>query len=98
MPSWPSRDRLRALAVIGWSPTELAALTGMHRRTIEIIRRGERPAVRRSNHRLIAKFYKELSMNPAPDSRSARQARYFAEAQGWLSPMELSYGEGLMPK
>lgn len=61
---------------------------GVDRRTVESVRRGDRPNVRRKTHRLIERMYLELSMVPAV-GKSARQARFHARKNEWPSPMEL---------
>ena len=88
MPSWPSTLRLRALASVGWSPNALAERYSTHSRRLEIIRRAERPAVRRHTHRLVKRMYDDL-WDVHPEGKSASQARAFAQKNGWPMPLEL---------
>jgi hypothetical protein len=78
----PSRRRLRALAVIGYSLATLSAETGVKVTSLAMIRtRNVRCAS--ATAAVIEDVYERLHMTPGRDKQAIDSAR----AKGWLSPL-----------
>lgn len=77
-----STRRLRALAYLGHSWLEVAAVTGMTQDRLSIIARGSVPVVRPTEARKIAAAYRTLSARPGQVLQVATAAR----KKGWHGP------------
>lgn len=83
--------RVRALACLGWSVTEIAAAAGVNVDTVKEVRRGERRELHTAGPALVA-AYDALSMRtPSPLTRQDRsavtQVRNRAARAGWAPPL-----------
>lgn len=77
--------RLRALAVIGWSISEIADRAGLFHRSLLKVREGQRVEVHLSTWRAVRRVYAELENTPRV-SRAGRITRTHALREGWLGP------------
>lgn len=80
-----TRRRVQALCAIGWTVSDQARRVGQAPTNMWQLTRAELVTVRIASH--VAALYDELSMTPAPDSVTARQARGRAKAKGWAPPL-----------
>jgi hypothetical protein len=79
-----ARRRLQALAAIGWDSRTLAArLRQKHPTTVQHVRSGRQPRLRRSTAAKIAALFDELWDQPGPSDR----ARLDAAQRRWAPPM-----------
>lgn len=82
--------RVRALAAIGYSATDISRRAGYsHPDALMTLRRGPGvPAfIRADNAAAICRVYDELSMTPAPAGRTATRQIREARAKGWAPPL-----------
>lgn len=80
--------RLRALAVIGWSTTRLAAETGLTQRTLWAIRAGRQERILRATDIAIEAAYERRWDQTPDDAPGAITAcRTHAVEQGWAPPL-----------
>lgn len=81
--------RLRALAAIGYTMPQIAALVGCHPEPLtRIVRRGNPPQlVKKRIGEGICRAYIELHMKPLPASRIATRQRNRAAANRWATPL-----------
>lgn len=86
MPSIGLTRRLRAMAVAGWSCTEIIAEAGMHRRDHRVyrIRAGEYPNVLTDTHRTLVAACDRLWRRTPPNAALAARTRAAAERAGWV--------------
>lgn len=82
----PSGRRLRALAALGWTNTEMGRRIGVTVTNFGPLIAGT-GKIQAATARRIAALYDELHMTPAPDSPGATRARNRAAAAGWLPPL-----------
>lgn len=75
--------RLRALAAIGWSLTELGDRIGMYPTAIGNIARGQLDHVRATTAERVARAYRDMSRIPGPSQRAINEARN----KGWHGPL-----------
>lgn len=78
----PSRRRLRALAVMGWSLQTLAAECDISRNTLAALRGDRKIFTSVSMHRSVEALYRELVARPGLSEETAKRAR----AKGWQGP------------
>lgn len=84
VPAVGSMRRLRALAVLGWPVSELAARVGMRVEQVSRIRRGGYGwSVLASTARKVTACYDGLSMVPGPSTLTGLRARRV----GWVPPL-----------
>src|SRR5690606_34292809 len=92
VPAAPTIRRLRALACLGWSASEISERSGYSEIHISRTRRGVNgDAVRVSLHTKIRQIYDELSMTKR-DTHHGRKTMAIARKNGWKPP--LAYDEG----
>ncbi|HHW83455.1 MAG TPA: hypothetical protein GX743_06545, partial [Actinomycetales bacterium] len=78
-----SRRRLRALAVMGWTITELSERSGLHRRTLSIVRSDDAEHVKVETAAVITALFDSIGMEQGGSEMIAREAR----AKGWIGPL-----------
>lgn len=83
VPSIGATRRLRALAAIGWSPTDLAVHLDTDRFNVLQLRYGRCPTMTRTVHARIARVYDQLSGTPGGSVR----VRNHAERSCWAPPL-----------
>lgn len=96
-PRWPLTTtgltrRLRALAALGWTTTQIAEVSGLNLDTIKSYRRGEQVLVKRAAGEAIARAYDDLSMRTPPltgryERAAASRAKGAARRHGWAPPL-----------
>lgn len=87
VPAGPTRERLRALARVGWSASAVAERAGWDRKNLMPIRSGRKAGVKKSTEIKFAALYRELAFSDPPrvDPRTVG----LAIKKGWLSPLQL---------
>lgn len=90
----PSRDRIRALACLGWSAPVLARAAGVEQQTIYRLRDKPHRWVSASTARRVAAIYEQLwNRHPIPQTHHQASAitrvKNHAAANGWKPPMGL---------
>lgn len=86
VPAEPSRRRIRALQVIGYSLTDQAARLGITQQRLSNVLH-DNASVRPATARRIAALYDELHMTPAPDDYYTRRTRLRAQRLGYAGPL-----------
>lgn len=100
----PARLKLRSLVRLGWSQSKLATRLGMtptnFGSVIQGINRmtGEPAGMQVSTSRAIDELFEQLCMTLPPETNqreriSASRARNYAQARGWLAPLDLDFDE-----
>ncbi len=84
-PSAPTRDRLRALAVMGWDCRALADRLTITHDQVDMWRSGQRAWVMARNETAVAALFDTLWDTPGPSTRTAT----WAKRQGWPAPLDL---------
>lgn len=84
-PVAPTRDRLRALAVMGWDSRALADHLDTSHDQVDKLRAGARTWTMARTQDAVARVFDELWDTPGPGRRTAT----WAKAQGWPAPMDL---------
>lgn len=82
-----TRRRLRALAAIGWSFSELGRRLDRKQQFISHLAEDGCALVTAATTRRVAELYDQLSGTPAPPSQPATRARRNAEREGWAPPL-----------
>lgn len=82
-----TRRRLQALVFLGYSLPEIARRAGLSYSSLHQTATGRWTSVRTPAATKVAALYRQLSIVPAPQSRTAEQARNQAMARGWHGPM-----------
>lgn len=78
--------RLRALAVMGWPISAIAAETNLFHRSLGKVREGSRARVHLSTHQAVSAVFERFSMQ-YNTTRAGRITRTRALAKGWLPPL-----------
>ena len=82
-----TRRRLRALAVAGWCPEDVAAWSGVHASTLARVREGHTSTVRASTRAAVAVVYAALcAWAPQEGRRRPERAVGADVARGWVGP------------
>ena len=84
-PIAPSRDRLRALAVMGWDCRALADRLGWDHARCDKIRAGDATWIMARSEQAIADLFDQLWDTPGPSART----RSWARRQQWPAPLDL---------
>lgn len=84
-PIAPSRDRLRALAVMGWDCRALADRLGWDHARCDKIRAGDATWIMARSEQAIADLFDQLWDTPGPSART----RAWARRQQWPAPLDL---------
>lgn len=84
----PSRDRLRALAWMGWSTRVLAERYSVNVSTLDRIREGARPRCEPETHDIMYRMFEDLCLVQAP-GQGGHIARALARRNEWPSPMAI---------
>ena len=84
-PVGPSRDRLRALAVMGWDCRRLADRLGWDHARCDAYRAGRATWIMARNEQAIADLFDQLWDTPGPSART----RAWARREGWPAPLDL---------
>lgn len=82
-----TRRRLQALATLGYTLPGIARRIGVSNRNLYEITVHRWGSVRQTTATGVARVYRELSTQPARQSRWSEQARAMAAANGWHGPM-----------
>lgn len=85
-----TRRRLRALVVVGWSQSKIAAQLGVEAGNFGVLLYGDETTVRTA--RRVAELYDRLWDTAPPeathrDKIAASRARNYAQARGWAPPL-----------
>lgn len=84
-PADQARAQLRALATLGWSLADVAAVTGIPQITLSTIRAGRVARTGPGNLAAIRDAYRTLARQPGPSPAAATRAR----ALGWATVIDL---------
>lgn len=84
----PSREKLQALAWMGWSTRVLAQRYGASERTLYEVRRGVCVRVEPKTHDLVYRMFEDLCLTEAP-GQGGHIARALARKNNWPSPMAI---------
>ena len=84
-----ARERLRALAWMGWSTRALAEKYQASTRTLDGVRQGRCETVRRGTHNLVHRMFEDLCLTQAPGN-GGNIARALARKNNWPSPMSVA--------
>lgn len=84
-----ARRRLQALAVIGWSPHQIAEVAGSHFRTLYNIQSGRQLRASPSTLEGVERAFETLCMTMPPLNQGQARAVVMAHAQkmGWVGPL-----------
>lgn len=84
----PSREKLQALAWMGWSTRVLAERYGASERTLHEVRKGVCVRVEPKTHDLVYRMFEDLCLVQAP-GQGGHIARALARRNEWPSPMAI---------
>ncbi len=87
-PVAPTRDRLRALAVMGWDCRALAVKLGWDHHRLDHLRAGNRTWIMVRSEAAVADLFDQLWDQPGPSART----RAWARRQQWPAPLDLVEG------
>lgn len=84
----PSREKLQALAWMGWSTRALARLYDASERTLDDVRKGKCVRVEPKTHDIVYRMFEDLCLTEAP-GQGGHIARALARKNNWPSPMAI---------
>lgn len=84
----PSREKLQALAWMGWSTRALARLYDASERTLDDVRKGKCVRVEPKTHDIVYRMFEDLCLAEAP-GQGGHIARALARKNNWPSPMAI---------
>lgn len=79
--------RMQALAALGWTASEVAAVSGMTIASVKWYRRNIARTVPWDQGDAAGRAYDALAMRTPPDKPTNRRTRTMARANGWLPPL-----------